>query len=552
MPESSVGDCRNCPTDITVVVAAGSSLDGLRRCLQGLVQQSASSATYDVVVIRYSRLAGVRDPLDQDAPFAVASFALATQFAAEALNAGVALASGSFCLLLGGDVIPDCDLVAKHLAAQREGGGVIGLGRVKTMPRANHKWFARAHATVRGQVDARSAASPTWRHCDRRNLCVPTETLRACGGFVVDAPFSAAELGFRLGRLGTALKQVPEAVVACDDRRDGRALVADMERQGWDAVRLGASEPHMLPGLLGAFGDGGPREGAVRRPLLALRVPTRATLALAGLVRPLAGSTRCHAFAFRYAFWSGVRRHVDRDRWRRLTRGVPVLMYHAFAQPGEPATRHVISRHRFVLHMLVLRLLRYQVVGLEQLLLPTGRQSLPPRRKVVITIDDGYMDNYEVAFPILRRFGYPATVFLVSGRIGQTNDWDADGELAGRSLLDRPRILEMADGGIRFGAHTKTHPCLPSLAAAGAGEEVSGSRRDLEHTLRTTVDTFAFPYGDWDAEAVQAARRAGFLGACTTRPRPSYPDGQPMLIDRIEMRGNDSLIVFLRKLRRGG
>jgi peptidoglycan/xylan/chitin deacetylase (PgdA/CDA1 family) len=537
--------------DATVLIAAGEELEALRHCLEALAGQSLDPLGYEVVVALYDRLLDARPRVEAHvAPFALAVVALRSRSRAEALNHGLNIASGSYCVVLADHVVPGRELLAKHLTAQQERGSVMGLGRVETTPRAHGGRRRRAQAPIREPADLRAASDPTWRDCDGRNFCVPTAALRACGGFTCDGPLAAAELACRLRETGTRLAYVRDAVVACEDPRTRAEVVADTERRGRESVRLAARESEMLPGLLGAFGDGGSSELRVRRLLLALRVPPRAALAAADLLAPLTGQAHGDAFILRYAFWAGVRGRLDPERWRRLTRGAPILMYHAFARRGERASRFVISRRRFFTQMLALRLLRYRVLALEDVARSVDGKGAWPRRAVAITIDDGYRDNFDVAYPILRWFGYPATIFLVSAKLGGKHDRN-NKDLIGRPLLDLPLIRVMAAGDVRFGAHTRTHPSLTSLLEAGVRDEVGGSRDDLQRALGAPVEAFAFPYGDWDERSVRAARDAGFLAACTVRSRPSYADGRPLLIDRIEICGRDSLVVFLRKLRSG-
>lgn len=228
-------------------------------------------------------------------------------------------------------------------------------------------------------------------------------------------------------------------------------------------------------------------------------------------------------------------------------RGTPILAYHAFARPGERPSRFVVSRRRFLLQMLLLKLLGRRVIGLED---HVGRLAAgaPLARAVVITIDDGYLDNLAVAWPILRRFGYPATIFLVSRSIGARNDWDDTGALAGRPLLDWAQIAELAADGVAFGAHTRTHPSLPGLDPPSLVTEIEGSRTDLEAKLDREVGVFAYPYGRSDGAAVRAVAAAGFRAACTSRPGLTLPGDDLHLLERVEVRGRDSLVRFAARV----
>src|SRR5262249_7739855 len=138
-----------------------------------------------------------------------------------------------------------------------------------------------------------------------------------------------------------------------------------------------------------------------------------------------------YQFLHRYFFWRGVSRGMpDRDGWRRLTSGTPILMYHAFARDGEPASRYLMPRWRFALQMACLNLTRYRVLGLDHSLGYRRPHHLPPARSVVISIDDGSADVRSEAYPILRRHCFPASVFIVTRHVGGANRWDQDRPLA--------------------------------------------------------------------------------------------------------------------------
>jgi peptidoglycan/xylan/chitin deacetylase (PgdA/CDA1 family) len=203
--------------------------------------------------------------------------------------------------------------------------------------------------------------------------------------------------------------------------------------------------------------------------------------------------------------------------------------------------------------MRLLAALRYRVVGFEEIARALREGRPLPRRTAAITIDDGYADNFEVAYPVLRRHGFTATLFLISRRLGAEADWSGDpGPTDGRPLLTLEQVRQMRAGGLAVGAHTRTHRPLPELSAEQAAEEVGGSRADLEADLGEPVPTFAYPYGALDEQAVDAVKHASFGGACTTHPRHARFGDDPLLIPRIEVRGTDTTLRFLRKLLLGG
>jgi peptidoglycan/xylan/chitin deacetylase (PgdA/CDA1 family) len=329
-------------------------------------------------------------------------------------------------------------------------------------------------------------------------------------------------------------------------------------QQGAERVALAMRDPAMAGQLLGWFTEATARELMLRRWLIALRIPSPLLAFMGGLVPGRGRREIWRRFVWRFTFWRAVRAGVDRDRWSRLTHGVPVLGYHAFAGNGhgsgvrDEPRRYVVPQRSFARQMRALAALRYRVIAFEDLARALREGDLPPRRSVVITIDDGYADNLDVACPILRRRRFQATIFLVSALLGESNEWDERGELSGRALMTADQAQQLGAEGVTVGAHTRTHASLPDLADDVLREEIAGSRQDLESSLSAPIETLAYPYGRHDERAIAAAGAAGFVGACTTDPRLVRPDDHPLRIPRVEIRASDSLARFLRKVWFGG
>jgi peptidoglycan/xylan/chitin deacetylase (PgdA/CDA1 family) len=227
-------------------------------------------------------------------------------------------------------------------------------------------------------------------------------------------------------------------------------------------------------------------------------------------------------------------------------------MYHAFSDGRDRGDRFTVPKRAFARQMRLLSILRYRVISFEELARALREQRALPRRTAVITIDDGYIDNARVAQPILRRHDFPATLFLVSRRLGGKNDWDEEGELRERPLLSLDAVLAMRRDNIEIGAHTETHSSLPDLEDKVAVQEIEGSRVDLESALGGPITTFAYPFGRLDDRVVAIVNRAGYLGACTVSPRLAHFGGDPLRIPRLEVKASDSITRFLRKLWLGG
>ncbi|MDA8388214.1 MAG: polysaccharide deacetylase family protein [Nitrospiraceae bacterium] len=177
---------------------------------------------------------------------------------------------------------------------------------------------------------------------------------------------------------------------------------------------------------------------------------------------------------------------------------------------------------------------------------PSGRAS--SSRLIALTFDDGYMDFYENAWPVLRSYGYPSTVFLVPGLAGEANLWDAEQLGTRKKILDWPKTRELAAGGVSLGAHTNTHPFLTRIPPERLKEEITGSRKTIEDRIGRTVEFFCYPYGDYNAEVVRQVREAGFLGATSVKRGFTCRGDDPFELKRVPVRLNTWPLSFIYKL----
>jgi glycosyltransferase involved in cell wall biosynthesis len=542
--------------ELSVVIATHNRRAMLRRCLDSLAAQTADPTSFEVVVADDGSDDGTAAMVEGlDPPFALRLLALPKGGKSAALNAAIAADPAPVCLFIDDDVIASPGLVAGHLAAHREEPRTLGIGPLtQPQPRARD-WFGHAHAAAWNQRYAELAGKEIgWPETYGGNFSAPRAALREAGGFATDLPaIEDIELGYRLVAGGCLPRYLPEAGGIHEDEKPRAKLIADVERYGAFCAEFAERRADARPRLLGWFLDPTPRDVALRRALMALRVPPGL---LASLGSPIPGAGRRQVwfgFISRYTFWRGARSGMSRKRWRQTTRGVPVLMYHAFSE-GEENDRYVISRRRFAQHLRLLRALRYRVLDFAELTRMLAAGEAPPERSVVLTIDDGYADNLAIALPLLKRHRSPATVFLVSQRLGGVNDWTADGAVAGRPLLSAEEARELAAAPeIAIGAHTRTHPRLTETEGERRAEEIAGSGADLTELLGEPIPTFAYPYGNFDPGVVATTRDgAGYAAACTVESRLARIGDDPLEIPRLEIRGSDSSLTLLRKLWFGG
>jgi len=196
---------------------------------------------------------------------------------------------------------------------------------------------------------------------------------------------------------------------------------------------------------------------------------------------------------------------------------IPILMYHQIdARPvrGTPLRGLVVSPSSFARQMAMLKILGYQ--GLSMSALMPYLQGHQHGKVVGITFDDGYVNNIEHALPVLKKNGFSATCYLVSGQLGGTNAWDADKGIAIKPLMQATQARAWVDGGQEVGAHSRSHADLTTLSADQTHDEIVGSKQDLENVLGATVSQFCYPYGRYTAQHVAQVQAAGYMAATTT------------------------------------
>lgn len=250
-------------------------------------------------------------------------------------------------------------------------------------------------------------------------------------------------------------------------------------------------------------------------------------------------------FSLRYAWW---RPAVD---WRRPR----VLMYHMVSERKSGAKFNAlrVDPAMFERQLRWLRGEGFRFVTMAELM----AGPVPPK-SVAITFDDGYLDNYTHAFPLLKRYGAKATLYLVVDR--HDRDWStykkahhASGELMREPKVTDEQVQEMlASGVFELGSHTLTHANLPVLSAEMRQRELSVSRSQLQSLFGVRVDSFAYPFGLFGEADVEAARAAGYTNAVTTIDGiDPHPYADPLRIRRVKISGKDNFLAFLLRMRGG-
>jgi len=229
---------------------------------------------------------------------------------------------------------------------------------------------------------------------------------------------------------------------------------------------------------------------------------------------------------------------------------VVILMYHMVTEPGTAAERrYACPPTRFAAHLRRLLSRGHHFIGLHDLERYLDGQRSMAEGAIAVTFDDGFADNYNHAFPILRELGIPATVFLATGHLGESNTWmSGSAGYPSRKMLTWGQIEEMASDGVEFGAHTVSHPRLTDMRSEDARREITGAKEAIQQRLGREARYFAYPYGAVDERIRGMAAEAGYRLACSTRSGFNRHDADRFLLRRIEVYGTDAPWRLVQKV----
>lgn len=227
---------------------------------------------------------------------------------------------------------------------------------------------------------------------------------------------------------------------------------------------------------------------------------------------------------------------------------IPALMYHNINDDYDKKNASVeISAENFKEHMLTLKKAGYTSIFFHEYLSYLNNEIKLPEKPILITFDDGYLNNYTVGFPILKETDMKATIFIVTGRMG----------LQGAVTYPHftwKQALEMEKSGVvDIQSHTQYHSHLPEISNASLALELRKSKYIIEKMLNKKVNILAYPYGEWNENVISAAKNAGYE-ACVLAdpvdPGVNRIGDNPYLIKRITVYGHMSGETLLDEIKK--
>ena len=214
---------------------------------------------------------------------------------------------------------------------------------------------------------------------------------------------------------------------------------------------------------------------------------------------------------------------------------IPILYYHSIK--SVPKNELCMSPEKFEKQIAYLSTHGYHSVTLTQLYNYFYGNGKLPEKPIVITFDDGYKDNYTTAFPILRKYYFNATVFVITSNVGHNNNlsWD--------------QLRDLTSNGWLVESHTVSHYDLTELDSGKLAQELNDSKTSLEKQLGLNVDYFAYPSGRFNEKVKIAVKNAGYLMAFTTKRGWADRTADPFLIHRVYCFASMEIADFGQRVR---
>jgi len=222
---------------------------------------------------------------------------------------------------------------------------------------------------------------------------------------------------------------------------------------------------------------------------------------------------------------------------------VPILMYHHIWPITAKLTKSQrlmsVTPESFEQQMNEISSLGYNPITPDQLLAAVASGTALPDKPVMITFDDGYRDQYQYAFPILKKFGFQATFFIITDYFRKNG------------YLDTAMLKELdASGLATLASHTMHHVWLTAYKPPSQWAEIRRSKEQLEQILGHEVDYFAYPYGKYDDRVIQMVRDAGYRMAFAASAGNTYSTSTLFKMQRVRVFDGEKMSLLLPRFSR--
>jgi peptidoglycan/xylan/chitin deacetylase (PgdA/CDA1 family)/GT2 family glycosyltransferase len=471
--------------------------------------------------------------------------------AAQARNAAVARATGEILLFLDDDMEAHPSLLLEHERSHRAGAQLV-LGDLPlhaASPQNVLSCAVGAWAARRGERLAAGRAEIPLADLLTGQMSISRESFERIGRFDVSFTHEGryggedVDFGYRVLKAGCRVVFNPAAISYQYFDVDP----ADYLRRAYEA---GRSEQMLIlkhPERAGQL-ERGPhlhtrRSRWLLGPLVlappALSLPLRA--AVAALVRSGRGGSRLRS-VFLALRTMEYRRGVRAAQQALSTGQAVVLAYHALTDLSDDPrlAEYGVPSALLVDQLDALSDRGWTFIGLDVLLRALEGTQRLPRRAVLLTFDDGYVDLLDAGVPVLAARRIPALAFVITGLVGATNEWDRAIRTRPMRLLDADGLRAIAERGVEIGSHGQTHRRLPLVARAELPAELEGSAAQLEALGLPRPRVMSYPYGLRSTAVASAVREAGYEAAFTIDPGVVRRGSDRFALPRVEVLASDT------------
>ncbi|MBW9145997.1 polysaccharide deacetylase family protein [Clostridium sp. CM027] len=216
-------------------------------------------------------------------------------------------------------------------------------------------------------------------------------------------------------------------------------------------------------------------------------------------------------------------------------KSVPVLMYHSIDYEKDNPIRLPVKR--FEEQLKYLKDNGYYTITLTNLYEYLIKDIPIPEKSIVLTFDDGYEDNYTDMFPVLKKYNFKATIFVITGSIDKSPNY-----------MTSKQLVEMEKYGVEIGSHTVKHENLKEMPKDKQLETLVKSKKDLEKILNKQIKFFSYPYGGYSKTSIEAVREAGYTMAFSTDGRWSSKEDGILSLHRVYISSFHDMEEFKKRI----
>lgn len=221
---------------------------------------------------------------------------------------------------------------------------------------------------------------------------------------------------------------------------------------------------------------------------------------------------------------------------------IPVLAYHSIGtRQDSRELKNFVSHESFNWQMAFLNYFGYRVISMSEYEAILKGKKKSQGREIVLTFDDANQTFEQEAYPVLKRYFFPATLFIVSESMKRQIN----------ASMTEDAVKELLESGLlTLASASKTHPFFPALTSRQLQSEIKDSKKDLEEMFGKEIHYFAYPNGDLDSRAVAAVKEAGYrLAFTTSHHKLKEVQESPYALTRLKIsRSADHFLIYWIKV----